>query len=442
MAKLPSSRILKAGDDLAPDFAIEITGKSAANAAPLFEAIRPLVASVVYEEDEEMSAQLEITVINRPDENATGTTGKGFADWTKVIDSKVFQEGNYIDLNMGYGGVQTFMGRTEIVKWLPQFGADGPTEFVIKGHDARHRMMVGNEYRIKQSGRHRKRKTFYSNLTDDLIIKRIAGKYGFAVNTDTPDLKRHTVKGKLASRVQPSDMTDWNFLRKLADINRFDLWVDFDTIKNQFVINFKKRKTAGSAEFLFFYNGRDGSLIEASPDFAIQEQATDIEVLYFDRKKQAIERTVISDTNTSENVKLTGASPGNLTAKKTMTLAARVRFSAFGQVIEAFHTKPFPNKSEAQNFVKNWLKERERDFLVLRGKVVGVETLRPRQIHEIGGLSTRIDGFYRFTQVRHIMQPGPIYTCEFIAHKVLSQDLTTRKATTKVQTTASSISAG
>jgi hypothetical protein len=80
------------------------------------------------------------------------------------------------------------------------------------------------------------------------------------------------------------------------------------------------------------------------------------------------------------------------------------------------------------------LKDREDDFLLLRGKVVGVEDLAPRQIHEFVGMSTRLDGFYRFTQVKHSEEPGQIYSCSFLAHKILTQPLTRRKATTKVQT--------
>ena len=59
----------------------------------------------------------------------------------------------------------------------------------------------------------------------------------------------------------------------------------------------------------------------------------------------------------------------------------------------------------------------------MKGMVVGMEVLCPRQIHQIEGLGKRIDGIYRFTQVKHTMQPGSIYNCTFVAHKVLSQEI-------------------
>jgi hypothetical protein len=63
-------------------------------------------------------------------------------------------------------------------------------------------------------------------------------------------------------------------------------------------------------------------------------------------------------------------------------------------------------------------------------------------VHQIEGLGKRIDGLYRFTQVRHDMSPGKIYDCKFVAYKVLSQDIARRKATTKVVTKSKPQAAG
>lgn len=468
MARLPSQRsfVVQTGDDATPNFDILISGIDATGAGSIFEAIRPLIASVVYEEDEEMASMMEMAIINQPEIVLAQPV-----NWNAVIDHKAFQEGNAIDLYMGYGGVEQFVGTVETVKWLPRFPSRGPSSFTLKGFDGRHRMTLGNQHRVKQSNKDRRRKTFYRGLPDELIVKKIAEKYGYGVSVDTTERKHKKVskpathffgpfKDKITpfgthstglgddvsklqvtqavfpTRVQPAEMRDWAFLRKLADINRFDLWVEWDHDKDKWMVHFKKRADAGQANYLFTYNGRDGSLIEAEPDFSIQDQPTDVEVLYYDKKRRAIERTVINDLNPSENVSLRTARRGNFEAQKTISKGARVRFSAFGQTIEALSDKPFRNKKEADTFVKNWLSERERDFLTLRGRVVGVETLKPRQIHQFEGMGKRLDGFYRLTQVRHEMAPGSIYECDFVAHKVLSQDVARRKATTRVQSRA------
>jgi hypothetical protein len=381
---------------------------------------------------------------------------------------------------MGYGGLRQHVGRVDLVKWLPRFPPEGPGVFTIKGFDGRHKMMNSNEFITKQTkksvevpvpslgttattrtitkfGTSRIRRTSYSGMPDEEIVKKIAQKYGYGVDADPTEVKKRiatrtvplpstgttptTTSIKVAQKVfatrpHPTDMTDWAFLQKLAAINRFDLWVDYDLTKKRWVIHFKKRPDAGSAEYLFTYNYTgDGSLIEAEPDFSIHEQPTDVEVLFYDKRLHKVQRTVINDLNPSENVNLTSASPGNLEAKKTISRGARVRFSAFGQTIEALADRPFRSKKEAETFVKNWLRERERDLLILKGRVVGIETLKPRQIHQFQGMSKRLDGFYRFSQTRHTMVPGQIYDVSFVGHKVLSQEITRRKATTRVQGT-------
>lgn len=473
MAKLPSLRELDFGADLAPDFEIQIEGKDTGEGSAVFPAIRPLIASVSYEEDEEMAALFELTVANQPDDSP-GVA----ANWSAVLDCKAFQEGNSIDLYMGYGGYMEYMGRTEIVKWIPRFPDEGPTTFMIKGFDGRHRMMIGNQYKAhkpkeeavadergiqgkgkkhkkssikKKKGQHHgghkvKRKAFFSNMPDEAIVKQIADKYGFDVDCDKTEVRkrervasRKGVVGKTATtkkqsviptRVQLTNQTDWQFLKRLADINRFDLWVDFDREKSKYVVHFKKRVDVAQPEYCFVYNGKNGSLISAEPEFAIHEQCTDIEVIFFDRKKQAIELTTITEEQTSEDVNFRTATLGQLTAKKTLGSGARVRFTAFGTVLEAYADKPFSSRADAETFVKNWLKDREQDLLIMNFKVTGIETLRPRQVHEFRGLGKRLDGYYRFTKIKHVMQPGQRYCCEGVAHKIPS-DTIAKKPITK-----------
>jgi phage protein D len=442
MARLPSQRFVRLGADVAPGFDLIISGRDASASTQLFNAIRPLIASITYEEDEQLASKLEIAVINQP-EALLGSS----VNWDAVIDSKAFAEGNFIDLYLGYGNTTDFVGRTEITEWLPVFPEEGPGQFQIVALDARHKMMEGNQFKLKDAAKDRKRKTSYSNMADEQIVKKIAEKYSMSVDVDSTESKKHTKVSRTAAgtttkrsvfptRIHQSGVTDWQFLLRLAEINRFDLWVDYNPISKKWVLNFKKRLDAGQADFQFNYNGKDGSLISAEPAFVMTGQTTDVEVLTFDRRNRKLERSVITEATAAENVNFRTATPGNFQAKKTITKGARVRFSAFGQVIEAFTDRPFRSRTEAETFVKNWLKERERDFLVLRGATVGVETLHPRQIHEFVGMGTRLDGFYRLTQTRQILVPNSLYKTELMGNKVLSQEIARRKATTKVQTKA------
>jgi len=433
MSKLPSQQTAQVfGSDVAPNFSLRITGKDDG----VFDYVKPLVSSVTFEEDEEMSSKFELLVVNHPHDTAGSPI-----DWRAVIDAKPFQEGNFIDLWAGYGNSRTFIDRVEIVKWLPDFPNGGVSTFKITGYDGRHKMQHENKRRAGKKQKH-----FYRNLPDEQIVKEIAKKYGFDADVDpTVVSSKETVtfsKGKtikkhvIPTRIQTADTDDWTFLQKLAQINRFDLWVDFDRRKDRYVVHFKRRPDTAQPIYTFGYNRGDGSLLSATPDFSVKDQSTDVEVLYFDRHTRSVQLTVISDNNKSEDVKL-GSSRyvGQLQARQKLAKGARVRFTAFGQTIDAFSSKPFRSKKEAQNFVQVWLAERERDLVILSGQVIGLPDVRVRQVHEFVGMSRRLDGFYRLTNVKHKEVVGSSYICEFTAHKILSDTITKLPSTRSKATT-------
>ena len=295
MTRLASEEFEFFGDDLAPNFELSISGHDISGASEIYQAVRPLIEGVTFEDDEELSSLLEITINNQPD-TAPGKP----VDWRAVIDSKAFSEGNEIDLWMGYGANMEYMDRTQIVKWLPKFPETGPASFTIKGFDGRHALMAENKFKTKGT---KKRKSFYKKMTDDQIVVQLAKKHGYAYSVDTAQAKKRAVKkvvsGKtvvqhvLPTRVQAPDVSDWQFMRRLARINRFDLWVDFDRTVNNWVVHFKEREETASPGYLFEYNVDErgestGSLISAEPDFSIKDQSTDIEVFYYDKKKRAV----------------------------------------------------------------------------------------------------------------------------------------------------------
>jgi len=435
MSRLVRDQFKKFGADLAPNFSLNVSGLDAGKSASLFAAVRPLIASISFEDDENLSSELELEIINQPDTSAGQPV-----NWNAVVDSKVFQEGNFIDLWMGYDNDYVFMDRCEIVRWLPDFPAGEPPSLIVKAYDGRHRMQNSNK--VKAAGK--KKKTYYKNTPDEFIVLQIAAKYGFPVEFDKTEVikkavpitskggKKKSVTYVMPTRVQEANKSDWDFLYKLAQINDFDLWVDYiqHGSAKETVVHFKKKQTAVTPGYLFTYNGYDGSLISAQPNFTISDQATSVEIFHYDNKTKNIERIEVVGEGKAENVKLSGKNigPQYLTAKKSITRGSRVRFSAYGQTITAISDKKIRNKKDAKSFAEKFLKERERELITLTGTVIGVPTLRSRQVHEIRGLSNRLDGFYRFTNTKHTMSPDSgSYIVEFSAYKVLSQDLKSKR---------------
>lgn len=438
MPRVPGETAYPFGDDLTPNFQLEVVGQGPTQPSRLFESIRPLVQGVVVEHDEQMSSRLEVMVHVHPD----SPIGQP-VNWQAVLDNKAIAEGNVFELWMGRGAKREFMGRFEITRWLPNLGATGPEPIVLKAYDGRHKMQLSNKEKVK--GTRKIRKHVYKNLTDEDIVAQIADKYGYGSDVDATEDRRRTetitVGGKttttkvLTPRLQDVSTSDWEFLQKLARIHRYDLWVDWSLKNHQWVVHFKQTQDAGQALFHFQYgpNG-DGSLISAQPTFSLTEQVTDVEVTHYDRKTRDITRTVVAETNPAEDVSVSGSVGRSLVARQEMSSGASVRFRAFDQTIEAFSDRPFASKREAQDFVRRWLLEREREFLILEGKVYGIPELKARQIHLLTGMSKRMDGYYRFTNVTHPMGKGSeTYECEFKAHKILSQDVVRRPITTKAK---------
>ena len=110
---------------------------------------------------------------------------------------------------------------------------------------------------------------------------------------------------------------------------------------------------------------------------------------------------------TAESMKLNGAvvGPNGLRAERRYYRGARVRFTAFGQTIEAFSDRPFSSKNDALDFINRWLIINERNLIQMELVVVGVPSLRSRDIFEVEGLSSRLDGYYRATNVKHTFTP-------------------------------------
>jgi hypothetical protein len=65
------------------------------------------------------------------------------------------------------------------------------------------------------------------------------------------------------------------------------------------------------------------------------------------------------------------------------------------------------------------LRDHKDNFITARGTVVGLETLRPGQVHTIDGVGIQLSGDYEFTTVTHKFS-GDGYVCEFFAHKVVT----------------------
>lgn len=443
-------RVYGDGPDLVPSFELYISGKNVSAITPLGASILEVLTMVDYEDDVELSSQITLHFEAKPISNQ----GQPI-DFKAVLESKALQEGNYVDLYIGYGNQKEFVDRCEILKWMPTYDENG-VHLSIKAQDGRHRLQASHRAKFKNVGR-KKRKTSYTNMTDEQIVEKIAKKYGYKADVDKTEVRKRvrtavsdtkvtaksvtsktTKQTVLPSRVQKADQTDWNFVRKLAKINDFDIWVDFQQSKDpanpieggSYVLHFKKKREIGVLpQYRFSYGPfNNGEIISAKPDFSIKDKPTGVEVVHYDTSTKKIQTTVIDVDANAESMKLNGAivGPNGLRAREEIQSGARVRFTAFGQTIEAYSDKPFSSKNDALDFINRWLIVNERNLIQLELVVIGVPSMRSRDIFEVEGLSSRIDGYYRATNVKHTFTPDGIYTTTIKGYKLLSAQLYAR----------------
>jgi phage protein D len=81
----------------------------------------------------------------------------------------------------------------------------------------------------------------------------------------------------------------------------------------------------------------------------------------------------------------------------------------------------FRNEQELALWAAQWFRRNRENFMLSSGHLVGLETLRARQIHGLQGMGKLYDGDYYFSRVRHLFSKDSGYNIEFNARKVVPE---------------------
>jgi phage protein D len=374
-------------EDLVPNYQLLISGTE------IGTDVTQYVSSVEYEHVDGMADEARISVAN-PD----------FA----LTELKLFQGGSELDVLMGYGSELEFMGRVITRRVDYRFPADEPPGFTVTGYTADSKMMDNSP----PEGRERD----FSDSKYSDIVERVALRYGFTPDIDpTPDQPAGDGTGKY----QKAGTTDYQVVAACANITGFFFWVDFDLDTNSWTLHFKDParvlEETDQPNLHFKYNNKDlTTLFEFHPAVLLQGASTKMRVAFKDPKtgKRVIEEKEV--TEQSGDVQYDGEELG----KAEDELADATRIKVFLQDFSFdLPAKKFRSNDEAIHWAEQWFRRNRENFISGRGLVVGVETLRARQIHMLSGLSAQLDGKYYFSKVRHVMSDTDGYSCTFHARK-------------------------
>lgn len=369
---------------LAPTFALEIGGTL------LSASVTQFVQSVEYESADGIADVATVKLLN-PDLIFT--------------DSKLFMPGNTMDIWMGYGGGErlSHIGRVVITRPEPTFPADEIPTLTVKGYTLDYEMMDREPVDPKA-------RRFRSMRYSDIVAAK-AEAYGMEADIDPTEGVKNIY--------QKVGMKDYDLVRGLANLTGYVFWVDFDVKKDRWVLHFKRPDAPVDQDrkYTFRYNdGERSTLFNFDAEVAVSNARTELKVEVFDpRTGRTYTETIIDDARRPDLL-FTG-DPKATTQLPETSGAVKLYFGEYS--FEVVTDKRFETTAELKTWAATWFRRNRDNFIVGRGEVIGIESLRARQVHTLEGLGRSYSGDYQFARVRHIMTNDGGYKCEFHGRKVV-----------------------
>ncbi len=296
--------------------------------------------------------------------------------------------------------------------------------------------------------------TIWEKINPDMVVYNIATRYGLS-----PDIVPLPARCNQALNfMQPRGMSDYELVNILARAYDYDFWVDFDYDHGHgWTLHWKPPVRDAQPTYTFRYGDPQRSnILSFNPEFCILDAITELDVLVWDEATQSwltagfveggsgenwkyglgggIEERTERETGRPEDADVKawrgeGGEGGQQTAEgfakdmaKILSSPSRIRIATAGVAIDVM-MGPFNSVAEMLERARIWFLAHQDRFVIGKGRLIGVETLRAGQIHRLEGLGTLLDGDWYFTVVRHRMSRGRDlpYTCEFTAHKIIRE---------------------
>lgn len=375
---------------MAPAFSLEVAGTEVEYGVTQF------IESVEYESADGIADVMRVRAVN-PD--------------FLISDAKVFQPGNEMAVWMGYGTELEFVGRVIIAKQVPNFPQDGMPTIQIVGYTKDSFMMDNEPPKPKKEGGKGGR-IFTDALYSDAVNDR-ASDYDFTPEIDDTEEQPHNF-------IQKPGISDYAFVKGLANLTGYVFWVDGDE-DGVWTLHFIHPDTVPDLQdkkYTFVYNQADDStLLTFQPEFLIKGAITDLKVISKDiRTGTVLESEITEESNAAPDV---DASDPTGTVEDTLTTASDVKLFFNNYSFNVNTNRRFKTQAEVEAWAKQWFRRMRENFVLSRGRVIGVGSLRARQTHALDGVGKTFNGDYYFTKVKHICSKDQGYVVDFNARKVV-----------------------
>lgn len=247
--------------------------------------------------------------------------------------------GTEIDIYMGYGDARSVprMVSGMITEVTTSFPETGSPELVIAGYDHGFPLTLGKNSRT------------WSKSLDSDAAREIAAYNNLQAKIDTTTEKH--------AQIEQNQESDWEFLKKLADRNHFELFID-----EQRTLHFAAPNDKATEVVRLAWGA---GLLSFKPEANLAGQVARVEVYGWDRAQK---KAIVGVARAGEESGLRGNSAGQ-------RLARFVRDPAKQPVLRL--RQPVFTQSEADARAKAALNERAKQFLTGEAEAIGLPDLRP-----------------------------------------------------------------
>jgi uncharacterized protein len=271
--------------------------------------------------------------------------------------------GTQVDIYMGYGDASStpIAVRGLITEISTNFPEGGSPEITVAGYDHGFALTIGKNSRT------------WSKARDSEAAQEIASFNNLSAIIETTAEKH--------AQIEQNQESDWEFLKKLADRNHFELFVD-----EQRSLHFARPNDKGSAVVRLVYGQ---GLLSFKPEANLAGQISRVEVYGWDPKNK---KAIIGVASAGEESGLSGKSAGEF-------LNVFVRDSSKRPTLRL--RQPVFTQSEANQRAKAALNERAKQFLTGEGESIGLPEVRPDRNIELAELGGPFSKTYYVQQATH-----------------------------------------
>jgi uncharacterized protein len=296
----------------------------------------------------------------------------------KYSDTRTFDVGNRVHVQLGYADRLRSMVRGQITGLTPKFPESGSPTIGVTGLDAMFRLRD----RKPADGESRK----YVNMRDAQIAQAIASRNKLKAKV--------TDEGPTHELVVQKNQDDAQFLMERAKRIDFDCFIQTDPDSGDDTLVFMRPSDARDARRTNVYVFEWGkTLISFMPQLTLSRQVSKVTVRGWDsRSKQSI-------TYTATGQDLPGAGGGGTSGPDAVEQAVQEKQDT---VVDA----PVTSQEEARELAVSLLRERAYQFITGSGRVIGLPDLRPGDNVDLLGLGKRFSGRYYVTKVEHTLGSG------------------------------------